>query len=338
MRALALIFSFYGTSGTLWALITWLTCVVVQVAMVVVEDLAPGAQRYLWPPLGLATVALFTATARRLHHAGYSGRAAVLVLIPLAGLVAGLIIAFLPQRRARLHARNGARGAGYLLIALLLTLSVLRVWWTPYWISSESMKPAFLVGDYMLARTEYAGNVKRGDVAVLRDVANDTVHVKRVIAIGGDTVALIHGAVWLNGAALPQLPMGKFREVMTAQGPNALRPRCENGLVGEGAECRKSLFQETLPNGRSYGILNIETDGPADTFAQIQVPQGFFFVLGDNRDNSLDSRFVTQVGGLGLVPAAQVAGVARKVVFSASGSSMLAFWTWRRDRYFRAVQ
>lgn len=338
MRGLALIFSFYGTSGTLWALITWLACVVVQVAMVVAEDIQPGTQRFLWPLLGLATVAMFTATTRRLHHAGHTGRWAVLVLIPLAGLVAALIIAFLPQRRARLYANNGARVAGYIGIALLLALSVWRVWWTPYWIPSESMKPALLVGDYMLARAADAGDITRGDVAVLRNPADGSAHVKRVIALGGDTVALQGGIVWLNGAPLPQRPIGQFREVMTRQGPNATRPRCENGLVGEGAECRKSLFQETLPNGRSYGILNIETDGPADNFAQMQVPQGFFFVLGDNRDNSLDSRFVTQVGGLGLVPAAQVAGVARRVVFSAAGSSMLAFWTWRLNRYFRAVE
>ncbi len=115
------------------------------------------------------------------------------------------------------------------------------------------------------------------------------------------------------------------------------RPRCET-IVGEGAICSKSQFLETLPGGRVHKVLNIDTNGPGDNTDVFTVPPGNYFFMGDNRDNSLDSRFSVNTGGVGFVPAEYLIGRADRVIFSSAGSSMLYFWTWRSDRYFTAVQ
>ena len=125
---------------------------------------------------------------------------------------------------------------------------------------------------------------------------------------------------------------------MAPQGPLGIRPRCANGLVGDGAECRKFRLSEVQPDGRSYDILNIEAGGVGDNFAEVSVPAGTLFVLGDNRDSSLDSRFDTGVGGLGMVAQADVFGVARRVVISAQGPSILAIWTMRLGRIWQAIE
>ncbi len=338
MAFLAAIFSFSGTSGQRAALIAWLAALAAQVGLQVLSELTPNNVRFFFPILGLAIVGLAATMARRLHHAGYSGRWAIASVVPLLGLIAGLLIVLLPERRARLWANNGARIVGYLAIAVFLGLCLWRVWWTPFWIASESMKPALLIGDYVVARAAVGADVQRGDVVMLRHPLDGQVVVKRVIALGGDLVALRGGKLWLNGAELVQLPQGEFSEIMAPQGPDQLRPRCENGLVGEGMECRKSRLREALPDGRSYDVLNIDAAGAGDEFAEIAVPAGQMFLLGDNRDNSLDSRFDVGVGGLGLVAQDRVLAVARRVLFSSQGRYIVDFWNWRLGRIMREVQ
>lgn len=338
MRFFSNIFSFNGETGTFAALIAWLIALIAQVGIGVFAQVAPMQQRWFFPILALSSIVLFTTSARRLHQAGYSGRWAVLTLPPMLGLLAGAVITFLPQRRVRLWASTSARLLGYGALCLILIWGLLRVWWTPFWIPSESMKPALLVGDYVLARAIGAADIKAGDVVALRAPSGGDTVIKRVIAVGGDSLAVQDGVVWLNGAPLVQLPVGTFSEVMAPQGPDALRPRCENGLVGDGSLCRKSALREVLPQGRSYDILNIETGGAGDVFAKVSVPEGHIFVLGDNRDNSLDSRFDVGVGGLGMVPEGLVIGRVDTVLFSAAGSSMMAVWTWRADRLWHLVE
>ncbi len=335
MTALGFLFSFNGTATRFAALCAVLCALIAQVGMGVLAELAPMQARYFFPILALAAVVLLTVSARRLHHAGQSGRWAVFTLVPLLGLVAGFIIAMLPQRRVRLWANNGARLLGYGLIGLILLLGIWRVWWVPFSVVSESMKPALLVGDYVLARA--GAPLSRGDVVLMHRASDGAQVVKRVIGLGGDTVALKGGQVWLNGAALVQLPQGEFTEIMAPQGPLGNRPRCENGLVGDGAICRKSLLREVLPDGRSISVLNIEAGGVGDEMAEVPVPQGMLFLLGDNRDNSLDSRFDIGVGGLGMVSETEVLAVARRVVISSQGPAMLTPWTWRLGRMWRTV-
>jgi signal peptidase I len=99
----------------------------------------------------------------------------------------------------------------------------------------------------------------------------------------------------------------------------------------------KSRSIETLPNGKSYGVLNIG-NRQEDNTGIYSVPEGHFFFMGDNRDNSIDSRFSQQRRGVGFVPYENLIGRADRIMFSSGGKSMFFFWTWRGDRFFKAVE
>jgi signal peptidase I len=107
--------------------------------------------------------------------------------------------------------------------------------------------------------------------------------------------------------------------------------------VGEGAICAKGRKIETLPGGPSYPILNI-SDQQSDHTGIYTVPAGHYFFMGDNRDNSADSRQAQQSGGVGFVPYENLIGRADRIMFSSAGRSMLFFWTWRGDRFFKAIK
>jgi signal peptidase I len=85
-------------------------------------------------------------------------------------------------------------------------------------------------------------------------------------------------------------------------------------------------------------VLNITSTGAADSTPVFTVPEGEFFFMGDNRDNSLDSRMPRSVGGVGFVPFDHLIGRARHVMFSAEGRSLYMFWTWRGDRFFESLR
>jgi len=116
-----------------------------------------------------------------------------------------------------------------------------------------------------------------------------------------------------------------------------MRPRCENGAIGQGGICKKSRQIETLPNGVEHPILNIG-DQASDNTGIYTVPEGHYFFMGDNRDNSADSRLAQQAGGVGFVPFENLIGRADRIMFSSGGRSMLFFWTWRSDRFFKAIK
>jgi signal peptidase I len=241
--------------------------------------------------------------------------------------------------------------------ALLLAGVIRTLFFQPFWIPSGSMKPTLLIGDFLFVNKMAYGysrhscpfslcpipgrilarEPERGDVIVFKHPTNGTDYIKRLIGLPGDEIQMIDGVLHINGAAAPQVPDGTFVEMNEPQGPMGSLPRCQNRPVEAGGECLAEQAVETLPNGRSHRILDIE-NGFGDTTPAFTVPDGEYFFMGDNRDNSMDSRFPRSAGGVGFVPFENLVGRADRVIFSSAGPSMLAFWTWRPDRFFQAIE
>jgi len=145
------------------------------------------------------------------------------------------------------------------------------------------------------------------------------------------------GILYLNGVVAPQEPAGVFEELKAPQGPMQNLPGCRNDAA-IGGICEKTRAIETLPNGKKHTVLNITDQGFADNTDVFTVPDGHYFFMGDNRDNSQDSRYNQAQQGVGFVPAANLIGRADRIMFSSAGRSLLFFWTWRTDRFFKAVE
>lgn len=244
-----------------------------------------------------------------------------------------------------------------IVYALLIAGLFRTLLFQPFWIPSESMKSTLLIGDFVyvnkmaygysryscpLGLCPVSGRLfftepERGDVIVFRHPANDNDMVKRLIGLPGDKIQMKDGLLYINGAVAPQIADGVFEEVMEPQGPMKKLPGCENEVVGDGAICQKSRSIETLPNGAAHAVLNIR-NSPTDNTAVFTVPEGKYFFMGDNRDNSADSRISIELNGVGFVPADNLIGRAERVIFSSAGSSMLSVWAWRSDRFFKAVE
>lgn len=228
------------------------------------------------------------------------------------------------------------------VVMIVLTLTMFRA----YWIPSGSMKPSLLVGDYVLAnRAAYgfpalfcrlglcAGNmgpfgrqIARGDVATFRHPVNGQHYVKRIIGLPGDRIQMRFGRLYLNGTQVPQTDEGMFSETFRA-GQGVIM--CSNGPVADGQQCEKSQALEQLPNGVAYRVLNIRDDQSLDDTSEYIVPEGTVFAMGDNRDNSVDSRVLPERAGVGFVPLDNMIGRVDLIVFSLTG---------RGNRFFRWVQ
>jgi len=237
--------------------------------------------------------------------------------------------------------------------ALLLAGAIRTLFFQPFWIPSGSMKPTLLIGDFLFVNKMAYGYSRhscpfslcpipgrilarmpeRGDVVVFKHPTNGTDYIKRLIGLPGDEIQMIDGILHINGQALPQTPDGTFVEAYEPQGPMRSLPRCANRDAASIGECVEEQAIETMPEGTTHKILNIE-DGFGDDTDVFTVPENEFFFMGDNRDNSMDSRFSRLSGGVGTVPFENLVGRADRVIFSSAGSSMLAFWTWRPDRFF----
>ncbi len=201
-------------------------------------------------------------------------------------------IALLPPRRGQ----PGQRVAVYAGVAVasfaldLGTILAARAWLAePYQVPTVSMAPALLTGDFLLARKSgFGGPITPGAVIVFRHPTSGVDYVKRVVATGGHTVEVRDGAVWIDGVAVPRRPLGDAPEILDAS-------------------CRPSgprkAWLESL-GGHAYGTRTAAE--VAERFVDVgpvEVPAGHLYVLGDNRDNSVDSRV------WGFVPEENVRGV-----------------------------
>lgn len=261
------------------------------------------------------------------------------------------------------------------VVYALLIAGVFRtLFFQPFWIPSGSMKDTLLIGDFLfvnkmaygysyascpsiripalgvdIGADDFCGvfeggndrlfgsDPERGDVAVFRHPVTGVDFIKRVIGLPGDRIQMKEGLLYINDEPVEVEQVADFVEPMDRQGPQGLLPRCSNGAVGQGADCAKERFIETLPNGKQHSILNIGNQRSDDT-GVFTVPEDHYFFIGDNRDNSTDSRVAQAARGVGFVPKADLVGRADRIMFSSAGRSMFAFWTWRSDRYFKAIE
>jgi len=241
--------------------------------------------------------------------------------------------------------------------ALLIAGIFRTLFFQPFWIPSGSMKDTLLIGDFLFVNKMAYGYSKyscpfsicpisgrlfgsepeRGDVVVFRHPVTGSDFIKRAIGLPGDKVQVKNGVVFINGEEAKQTPDGLFLETFDKQGPIGSFPACSNGSVPLGGTCEKEKFVETLPGGTTHSVLNIR-NGQLDNTAVYTVPEGHFFFMGDNRDNSTDSRVPQTASGVGFVPFANLIGRADRIMFSSAGRSMLFFWTWRSDRFFKAIE
>jgi signal peptidase I len=221
----------------------------------------------------------------------------------------------------------------------------------PFNIPSGSMLPTLYIGDYLaVAKWPYgysrysfpmqfpafdgrllAHLPRRGDVVVFRRPDENADLIKRVVGLPGDTVAVRNGRLILNGRPVPRQLLPAVKIAVTANSPcRTVPPAAPTFAVAEGrAYCFYHAFQETLPGGPSYTVLDQVDQGPGDDFATATVPQGHVFMMGDNRDDSLDSRFPAYEGGIGMVPVEDLIGRAVVTFWSTDGSaSWFKPWTW----------
>ena len=218
----------------------------------------------------------------------------------------------------------------------------------PYYVPSGSMEPTLQIGDELLA-TKYpygysAASLpifvtlpeterllgalpQRGDVVVFRWPGDlSQIWVKRVVGLPGDRIAMHEGRLWINGAPVGIKPDGSGQA------------EAEDGSLQPIAR-----FIETLPGDREHTIFKRDTFGMFDNMQEITIPPGRLFVMGDNRDNSADSRVPLDAGGVGLLPVSDLVGRVDALVGSWDlGIRSEPLWRWptgiRTSRFFTAVQ
>ncbi len=231
--------------------------------------------------------------------------------------------------------------------ALIIALTVRSCAFEPYNIPSGSMIPTLLIGDYLfITKYDYgysrhsfpfsapiipsgklfAHEPKRGDVVIFRmtpeiqpQLSGNVDYIKRIIGLPGDTVQMINGRLYINDKMVDRHLIGK-KTLNTEMGKNTFFE-----------------YAETLPNGVVHTIFENNDESIPDNTKKFIVPENHFFAMGDNRDNSLDSRF------FGSVPMTNLEGKARFIFYSNNGNgSFWQFWRWpefiRSNRLFKGIE
>jgi signal peptidase I len=215
-----------------------------------------------------------------------------------------------------------------ILQALVLAVVVRTFLFQPFTIPSGSMMPNLLVGDYLfVSKYSYgfsrysfpfspdifsgriwAGEPKRGQVVVFKFPPNPELdYIKRLVGLPGDKIQVTNGVLSINGTPVKREAHGTWTP--------------ENGGPAI------PVYRETLPEGVSYDTLDVNPNSEGDNTKVFEVPPGKYFFMGDNRDNSLDSRF-----DVGYVPFENLVGPAQVIFFSVkNGAHPLAVWRWPSD-------
>ena len=268
------------------------------------------------------------------------------------------------ERRKRGLDKTGGWGETIrtVVYAVLIALVVRTFAIEPFNIPSGSMIPTLLVGDYLFVSKYSYGYSKhsfpfsmglfpgrifgsppeRGDVAVFKypgdqgQGVNRTDYIKRIVGMPGDRIQVTNGVLHINGTAVPRLRVADY-------------VRGTNSHYQKG-----TLYSEQLPNGRRYTVLEYNDDGPSDNTPEFLVPAGNYFVMGDNRDDSLDSRtrlMLRDFSGMTrdrdqlgwYVPAENLVGRAEFIFFShdPAVAGWAEPWKWpqaiRFNRFFMAI-
>ena len=241
-------------------------------------------------------------------------------------------------RVSRKSLREILRFITSLFFAIMIALLFRSLVFEPFYIPSGSMKPTLLIGDYVVVKKYTYGISRysfplgiapiegrlfmsapeRGDVVVFRLPSDSSIHyVKRLIGIPGDTIQLRKGRVYLNGDPIPKISVQDSTTLTSGESPQR--------------------YRETLPSGVQYEVFDSIPNGSLDNTPLYTVPDGHYFFLGDNRDDSQDSRVLAKVG---YVPEKYLLGPVERVVLS-SPSPFLHFIDWiqnmRYDRLWHSI-
>ena len=241
-------------------------------------------------------------------------------------------------------------GKGDTLSTVLWALGIAFVLRTfifqPFHIPSGSMVPGLVKGDYIITTKFSVGygkhaatpfpfpvpkgrllerELKRGDVIVFRPEGDNKNFIKRVIGLPGDQVQMRQGQLYLNGERLLIEKTGQYDYTNSYE-------NIENA----------DLLTETLPSGRSFAVLDAQKNSALDRTEVRTVPAGYYFMMGDNRDHSFDSRVTVAKGGAGLVPKENIIGRAEIVLLSVNEKFVLykpwTWWNFRKDRWFKDIK
>lgn len=230
------------------------------------------------------------------------------------------------------------------LIAVVLALLIRSFLYEPFNIPSGSMKPTLEIGDYLFVNKPaygysrysfpfgivpisgrlWAAEPKRGDVVVFKLPSNTHIdYIKRVIGLPGDKIQVRSGRLYINSELVQREPVGMVKEDEPPEGPVAMVE-----------------YLETLPGGVIHTIYEESDDEILDDTGVFEVPDGHYFMMGDNRDNSQDSRVT---GMVGFVPLENIVGEADFIFFSTNGyARIFEFWKWpwtmRYERFFKSIE